>query len=178
LPTTASTHPKPMPTLVVFHRGYTGRRPGEVEPALMMEKRRKSPAAGFAETGSPPATRGKSCERQKLVWLLKPESARRACLCGTHDRQSVLNHRDGFGRGTEVAGINRRNGARRVSHKKFSQRHKPCPDRMTRKTRVFFENLKIAKGRLCPALMDRRDQLPGAGAGTSDLSLQPVSQIS
>ncbi|MDP9838492.1 hypothetical protein J2T09_003260 [Neorhizobium huautlense] len=61
---TSSTLPKPVPTILPFHRGYTGRRPGELEPALVLEKRRKSPATGFAETGSPPATRGRCCGHQ------------------------------------------------------------------------------------------------------------------
>jgi hypothetical protein len=63
--------------------GYTGRRAGEVGPAPVVEKRRKSPSSGFAENGLPPATRGEAWGFGPDPRLLKPERARRACLCGT-----------------------------------------------------------------------------------------------
>jgi hypothetical protein len=63
--------------------GYTGRRAGEVGPARWARGRRRTSCTGFAENGLPPATRGEARGFGPDPRLLKPERARRACLCGT-----------------------------------------------------------------------------------------------
>jgi hypothetical protein len=79
-------HPRPPNPCLKSTRsalGYTGRRAGEVGPAPGVRGRRKISPPGFAENGLPPATRGEARGFGPDPRLLKPERARRACLCGT-----------------------------------------------------------------------------------------------
>jgi len=64
--------------------GYTARRCSEAGPARVVRVRRKTSSSGSAENGFPPATRGKREGSRTGRPLLRPERARRACLCGTH----------------------------------------------------------------------------------------------